>query len=106
MRTGLLRHRITIQANTPTQNTFDEWVDSWANWATVWASIEPLRGKSYFEARQANSEVEGVIKIRYRSGVLPTMRVRLGTRYFNIISIVHPQERKRELHLLYKEALD
>jgi len=121
MRAGLLRHRITIQFNTPTQNDFDEWVDSWSDWATVWASIEPLRGKSYFEAKQANSEVEGLIRIRYRGegsmefpytfpitfgGIRPTMRIKFGDRYFNIISVIQPFERKRELNLLYKEELD
>jgi len=106
MRAGLLRHRLTIQTVTQIQNDFDEWVESWSDWATVWGSIEPNLGKRYFEAKQANSEVEGLIRIRYRSGVLPTMRIIYGDQIFKIISIVHLFERKRELHILYKEALD
>jgi SPP1 family predicted phage head-tail adaptor len=106
MRAGLLRHRLTIQEPTQTQNDFDEWVDSWGDWATVWGSIEPNLGKRYFEAKQANSEVEGLIRIRYREGIEPTMRITFGDRIFKIISIVHPFERKRELHILYKEELD
>lgn len=106
MRAGLLRHRLTIQTITQTQNAMDEWVDSWIDWVTVWGSIEPNLGKRYFEAKQANSEVQGLIRIRYRSGVLPTMRIVYGDRIFKIISIVHPFERKRELHILYKEELD
>ena len=106
MRAGLLRHRLTIQTLSRTQNAFDEWVESWTDWATVWGSIEANSGKRYFEAKQANSEVEGLIRIRYRDGVLPTMRMAWGDRIFKIISIVHPFERKRELHILYKEALD
>jgi len=106
MRAGLLRHRLTIQTLSQTKNAFDEWVESWSDWDTVWGSIEPNLGKRYFEAKQANSEVQGLIRIRYQSGVLPTMRVKYGDRIFKIISIIHPFERKQELHILYKEALD
>jgi len=34
------------------------------------------------------------------------MRVKYGDRIFKIISIVHPFEKRQELHILYKEALD
>ena len=66
MRAGLLRHRLTIQKSTRTKNDFDEWVDSWSDFLTVWGSVEPNLGKRYFEAKQANSEVEGLIRIRYQ----------------------------------------
>lgn len=106
MNIGKLRHRITLQTASQSQNDFGEWVTSYTNWATVWAAIEPNLGKRYMEAKQANSEVQGVIRIRYKSGVLPTMRVTYGTQVFEIVSIVHPQEQQKELHILYKEALD
>ena len=106
MRAGLLRHRLTIQIPSKSQNEFGEWIESWNDWATVWGSIEPNLGKRYFEAKQANSEVQGLIRIRYRTGLLPTMQVKYGDRIFKIISIVHPFEKKQELHILYKEALD
>jgi len=106
MRTGLLRNRITIQEAYKEKNDFGEWIIIYRDWATIWAAIEPNQGKRYFEAAQANSEVQGIIRIRYRSGVLPTMRVKYCDRIFQIISIVHPQERMRELHIFYKEQLD
>lgn len=106
MRAGLLRHRLTIQIPSKSRNDFGELIESWNDWATVWGSIEPNLGKRYFEAKQANSEVQGLIRIRYRTGLLPTMRVKYGDQIFKIISIVHPFEKKQELHILYKEALD
>jgi SPP1 family predicted phage head-tail adaptor len=106
MRAGRLRHRVTIQIPAKTKNDIGEWYETFATWVTVWASIEPNSGKTYFEGLQANSEVEGKIVIRYRTGVKPTMRVKYGNRYFKILSIVHPQERKKELDLMYKESLD
>ena len=106
MRAGRLRHRLTFQMPTKAKNAMGEWYETWATWATVWGSIEPNSGKKYFEGMQANSEVQGKIVIRYRMGVKPIMRVKYGNRYFNIISIVHPQERRKELDLMYKEKLD
>jgi len=46
------------------------------------------------------------VRIRYRADLEPTMRIKFGDRILNIISIVHPQENHRELHLMYSEALD
>lgn len=106
MNIGRMRHRVTLQIPSKSENAFNEWIESWSDWVTVWASIEPNAGKRYFEAQQANSEVQGLVRIRYRDGVLPTMRVKYGDRYFEIIAVVHPQERRRELLLYYKEALD
>lgn len=106
MRTGPLRHRIVIQKPTRVKNAFDEWVDDWEDWATVWAAVEPLRGSRYFAAKQASSEVEGTVRMRYRDGVEPTMRIKFGERYLKIISVVNPSERRRELEILYKEGID
>lgn len=106
MRAGRLKNRVIIQIPTKIKNAIGEWYDAWSDWANVWASIEPNSGKTYYAGLQANSVVEGKIVIRYRTGVQPTMRVKYGNRYFKILSVVHPQERKKELHLMYQEALD
>lgn len=44
MRAGELRQRVTIQIPSRSKNAFDEWVDSWSDWATVWAAIVPNSG--------------------------------------------------------------
>ncbi len=106
MRAGRLRHRITLQIPSRVQNVIGEWSDSWNDWATIWASVEPNSGKRYFEAMQATSDVQGTVVIRYRTGVLPTMRILYGGRIFKIVTIIQPKENMRELHLLYKEDLD
>lgn len=106
MRAGRLRHRIIIQRNIPTQSVQGEWAESWSTFITVWGSIEPLRGKEFLEAAQSNSQVQGKVVIRYREGILPSMRIKYGSRILRILSIVHLQERRRELDLMYKEDLD
>ena len=106
MRPGLLKHYITLQIPSSSKNAMGEWVTSWSDWVSCHASIEPNSGKMFYEAMQANSEAQGKIRIRFRTGVQPTMRVKYGQRIFKILSIVQPGERRRELHLMYKEELD
>jgi len=106
MQAGKLRQRLTFQEQDTIQNDIGEWVTTYKDWKTVWGAILPNSGRMYFEAKQANSEVEGTIIVRYITGVLPTMRIKYGTRVFSIISIIQPKENRRELNILYKEALD
>jgi len=106
MRSGDLRHYITIQQAQISYNSISEPVQTWTTWANVWAAVEPASGKNYYSARQLNAEVDGVCRIRYRSGLLPTMRILFGTRVLQIISIVNPKESNEELDIYYKELLD
>lgn len=112
MRAGLLRHRITIQQSTPTQNSFGEPIDSWGTFGTAYAEFAPLSGRESF-ANQSNQTVAEsfvVWKIRYRTGVLPTMRINWNdqgtTRLFDIEGINEVKGRRKELHLTCREILD
>jgi SPP1 family predicted phage head-tail adaptor len=106
VRAGDLKHQIIIQVAQKSKNSMGEFVDTWSTWATVWAAIEPASGKNYYAAKQLNAEVDGVCRIRYRTGVLPTMRILYGSRVLRIVSIVNPKETNEELQLFYKELLD
>lgn len=65
----------------------------------------PLNGREYFAAQQINAEVSTKIVIRYLKGVEPTMRVNFKDRYFEILSVIHMAERKKELQLMCKEVV-
>jgi len=106
MRAGIMRHRITIQEQQRAPNAIGEMVTTWADWQTVWGSIEPNTGKRYYEALQANAEVDGIIRTRYLKGVSPTMRIIYGSRVLSIVSILNVQERRKELRIYYREARD
>jgi len=105
MRAGDLRHRITLQQKTETRDSFGAVIETWNDVATLYASIEPLRGKEFFDAQQVNAEVTIRIRIRYRSGVTPNMRVLFGTRTFDIQSVINVDERNREMILMCREVI-
>lgn len=77
MQSGKLRHRIDFQSAALVQNP--ETGEMVPGWSTVWekvpASVEPLSTRAFFAAQAAQSEATTRIVIRYRTGVLPTMRI-------------------------------
>jgi SPP1 family predicted phage head-tail adaptor len=106
MNAGKLRQRITLQQPVVGSNAIGEETYTWADVATVWGSMEPATGSWYFSGRQADSKVDGRVRIRYRSDILPTWRIKFGDRYLSIVSILNPQERNRETVIMYTESLD
>ena len=105
MRVGKLRQRVTIQDKSVSQNSYGEEVITWTDFAKVWASVEPLRGREFLEGKQITAEVSTRIRIRYRSGILPEMRVEFGSIVYDIHAIIPVEERDREIHLMCQEIL-
>ncbi len=105
MRAGDLRHKVTIQQKTTTKDTEGIPSETWPDFATVWAAIEPLQGREFFSAQAVNAQVTTRIRIRYRAGITPTMRVSYGTRIFDIQVVIDVEERHRELQLMCQEVI-
>lgn len=100
-----LRHRVTI-LRPPGPEDVDEYgqpLDEFVPVATVWAGIEPLRGREYFSAMSEHAEVTTRIRIRYREGIDRTMRVVYNDTVFEILHIIHPEYNHHELQLMCKE---
>ena len=100
-----MRHRVTIQQKAPTRDTFGGEVEVWNPVATVWASVEPLQGREFLEARQMQAEVTTRIRIRYRAGIVPPMRVIWGSHTYDVQAVIEPEARRRELQLMCVEAV-
>jgi len=105
MNIGKLRHRITIQEYAASRDSFGAQVQTWADKATVFASIAPVSGKEYFAAQQINSEITTKITIRYLPGITPKMRVLFNGRIFEILAVLNHEERNIELNLMCKESV-
>ena len=76
MKSGKLRHQVVIQTKAQTQDPqTGELVVGWAEFATVWASVEPLSARDFIAAQAGQSEITARITIRHRPGVLDTMRI-------------------------------
>ena len=107
MRAGFLRHRLALKAKSVSRDTFGEEDVTWTTSATVWGSVEPLRGREYMEARQGQADVSHRVVIRYRTGVVPTMRVYLEDgRALEIDGVINRLERDEMLELMCRELVN
>jgi len=104
VRIGKLRHRITIEQVSETQDPDGSVIESWSTYATVQASIEPISGREYVAAQSTQADVTHRIRIRYLSGIVPKMRVSYNSRIFDILSVINLGERNRELQLICRES--
>jgi len=107
MRAGRLRHRVTIQRYTVTQNDYGEEVESWTTHATRWAAVEPLTGREYFDAQQMTAEVSLRVRVRHDStteALTARDRISHDGRTLEIVSPpMRIKERGKEIHLMCRE---
>lgn len=108
MRSGRLRHRVYLQAKSVTRDSFGGETIAWTTKTPrpIWASIEPLSVREFFASQELRSQVTHRIVIRYYAGVKTEWRVLWGSRQFNIVSIINPDERNKEMILLCTEWID
>lgn len=110
MQAGRLRHRITLQSSTESKDSFGGASKTWAAVGTVWAAVEPLSGREYFDARQQEASVDTRITVRWRDGVEPKMRV-LWTdpsdtaHVYDIVSVITDYTHMRQYVLMCAEVL-
>ena len=99
MNAGKLRHRIIFETpDYPNVSGTNE--ESWTTYAAVDASIEPIRGREWWEAQHENAEVTHRIKCRYTRGITPNMRIKYGNTFFDIQSVIDPSMRNISLEIM------
>lgn len=103
MQAGRLRHQVVIQATSRVSDGMGGWTENWIDQTTVYAEIDPPKGREFFASGQTQSEITTRVRIRYLSGVTPAKRVKFGSRFFDISSVINPDERNRELILMCVE---
>jgi len=106
MQAGKLRHRVTLQEKSVSRNAYHDEVVSWSDVATVWAEIQPLEGREFFESQRLGAEQPSWIRIRHRSDVTPSMRVVRGSVTYDIETVVDVDGLGKELRLMCNQVID
>ena len=104
-RAGELRHRITFQSLTSGQDDSGGPTETYTDYVTVWGAVEYNSGREYWQAQQANSEVQGKVRIRHRTDITPDMRIKYGAKFLHIISPFTYDTKNVEMHIPFKESL-
>nr|WP_249651084.1 phage head closure protein [Lysinibacillus sp. D4B3_S18] len=103
MHPGKLDKRLTFQvkddnAKSPDGDPIEGYKDSF----TVWGSFIFLKGRKYFEAAAANSEIHGETEIRFRADVNADMKIKDKNTIYDIVSVI-PTE-KNTLSIMWKRG--
>lgn len=99
-----LNDLVILQLAQEGKDSFGGTTSAWVQLAQVYADIQPIRGKEFFDSFQVQVEVSYKIKIRYRADVVPKMRVLFGTRIFSIEYVIDVGERHETLELMCAEG--
>lgn len=94
---GDLRHRVQIESATRTSDGGGGATIAWTLVADVAAAIWPRTSDETFESDRNAGRATHDIWIRYRSDVKPEMRMRFGTRVFDVRGVIDVEDRSRWL---------
>lgn len=103
MNPGDLRHRVTLQKYVETTDEDGFITQTWQNIATVWASVENLYGREYWEAAAIQKENTVKFTIRYRADIDQTMRIVFGGKIYNIVSVDNIKYRNKLIEIKARE---
>jgi SPP1 family predicted phage head-tail adaptor len=105
-----LNIQITFQI--PNGSTIQDGLETpvWSEGATTWAAfdVKPPKGRDIYSGQTERTEQTRWIKIRYRTGIEPTWRIKVKVsptecEYFEIVGKpIDPELRHRELYLELK----
>jgi SPP1 family predicted phage head-tail adaptor len=97
---------VVIKEKVVSRDTYGEEDVTWTDVATVWADVQPVRGREYLEMDQSQADVTHRVYLRWRSGIEPTMRLVFEGRVLQIESVIRPGERRVGLELICRELVD
>lgn len=100
MRAGRLKHRVTLQSIVLDKDARGAVTKTPTTVATVWAGVEPLSGRAWFDAQRENSSVSVRIVMRYRADIDETWRIVHKGVTYEIGSIIDVDMRHSDLHLM------
>ncbi len=109
MRAGSLRHRVTIEQAVATQSASGAETVAWVEYGTVWASLEPLRGREGLVADQPLAEIDTKITIRWSpflSQIVAKWRIRHQETIYDIKSPIPVNFAQRQIELLCRSGIN
>lgn len=99
-----MRNRVTIEQPERIADEAGGAEIVWTAVATVWAEIQPITGREVFESDQLGGRVTHDVRLRYRSGITPKMRILHAGRAFDIRYVANLGERGEWLICSCEEA--
>lgn len=102
---GRMNKRVTLCRYKEKKNELLQMEQKLKEIKTVWASVEPTRGREYQEAQRIRPELTYKIIMRYFKDITPDMFVKYKDRQFEIVSIINIRERNEMLEMVCIEKI-
>ena len=99
-----LKKRLTIQNVARTPDGQGGFTETWADAATVYASLEPVKSYERYQAMQLAAPVSHTVVMRYTPAVTARSRLAYGDRVFNVKEVINQMEENRFLTIKAVEA--
>jgi SPP1 family predicted phage head-tail adaptor len=104
MKIGDLNKRVILQYPTRAADGMGGFIITWADAATVWAKKTTHRSDEAIQAMSMTGTAIHNYRIRYRTDIKSSWRIKDGDKYMNIIGPPIEVERRRWLDITAKEA--
>ncbi len=99
------RHITIEQVAEGTTDSYGTPTLTWSTYATRFASVMPESGREFQAAKAVRADLTHLIEMPYCSGVTAKMRVALGTRYLQIVSVANLEEANTTMRLACVERV-
>jgi len=97
---GTLDKRVTILKYEDVENEYNFTQKKLIPFLRIWARIEPLRGKDYYEQYKDKTENFIKITVRYRENIDNSMLIKYKNKLYEINTIIDPYEAHVKLELM------
>jgi SPP1 family predicted phage head-tail adaptor len=101
MSAGDFDRLVTLQQKTQTRDANGGFVDTWGTLAEVFASVDDLAGREFWESRATNARTTTRITIRYRDDVTSALRVVVDGVTYEVTEVLQIGRRWRLQLLAY-----
>lgn len=98
-----IHHRLILQKPTYSRDEIGGTVTMWQDVASLWGSLQPLRGEEKFQFQKTQTHQSFKISVRFRADIVPNLRLRKGGRVFLIRSISNIEEQSHTLDMICEE---
>ena len=92
---GKMRRKGILQHREKTSDGAGGYTNDWTPYADVFMWIEPVSGNELLQSMKLNNPITHKIYMRYRGDVVESDRIFYRDKYFNIISLLDVEERRR-----------
>lgn len=101
---GRFRHVGQLQSLSVAAASDGEPVGTWTTYASARFALDTQGGREFWSARQTNSEVTHQLTTWRRTDVLPSHRVAISGRTFEVLYVNNGEEHLRNTYLFCREV--